>query len=331
MNGTPHIGKLQKITQGQMVFGTMVRPQTKSQKNSARDKTLAQQMRQDNVKILLVNSILNIVINNSDGNLNRQGLFTPSTRSIKVVNANGEPYSLFDHMIELMRTYHQMSINNDPNLGEVQRTLWDFTRNMWLTGDKYSLKIPMNFLSAWMRPEGDKKLPQRQFNLFTIKDGVITENEQNLKILKNHMNDMKINVSKQWLEENFPFKFPYITEVNGKKVINFEEKNYKDFLIDDIGLITYISDIPEADKVKLYNSSVHFLQPRPLVPKPPTIITKAEDLVKDSNSTANAVKNAVNNSEGSKDKEIPRPSKRKRYTAPSYEQTYKETYEKICN
>lgn len=331
MEGKPQIAKLQKVTPGQMVLKSMVKAQGASQKNTARDTELRDQLNQDHVTLKLVGKQLNAFITDADGGIQRTALFTPSTRTVKVTGPDGTTMSLFDHLIELMKVYHQMSADGNPNIGDIQKDLVKFAQNMWLTGDAYSLKIPQNFLGIWVKIKGkDGKSTMTRIPLFEMKNGILTLNENNLQAVKNHMNDMKVNISKMWLEGNEPFNFPYITEENGKKIINFEKKNYKDFLLNSVGLLTYISDIPEQENIRRYNSSVHFLEPSNLIPKPPTINVTQDNVVNNSDSTKKAVDNAVKNAKPTTGKIIKDPSKKKKLEAPSYEQTYKETYEKIC-
>jgi hypothetical protein len=329
MEGRPQIAKVQRVTMGQMVLQAMVKPKSKSQKNTARDSEINQQFRQEHVMLALVGSgQLNVFIQDNDGGINRQAVFTPTTSAIKVAGPDGNSMGLFDYFIELLKTYQEMVINKDPNAQVVYNDLVMFAQNMWFssTARKTALSMPKTLKSITIRPDAKT---EATLSLFDIKNGMVTINEDNVKRIKDVMNNLKLNVAKIWLEGREQFKFPYITEENGKKTINFEDKNYKDFLLDDVGLITYINDIPAKDDIKRYNSSVHFLEPTDLISAPPTITVTQQNIINNSNSSKQAVDNAVNNATPATGV-IKDPTKKRRFSAPSYEQTYKETYEKIC-
>lgn len=328
--GRPQIAKLQKVTVGQMNLGYMTKAQGRSQRNTARDKELTEKMNQDHVSFQLEGNHLNILIEDASGAVNKTALFTPSSRFVKVVGAEGQTYTLFDHAIELMKIYQQMVLDKDPNLTNVKSNLVDFLQNIWLTGSKFNLTIPLTLAS--MSVKASKEDPWMVKKLFNIKDGIITVNEENLKALKNHIEDMKINISKEWIEGKKDFNFPYITEKDGKKIVTFEKRDYKDFLVNNVGLITYISNIPAKEDIKRYNSNVHFLEPSDLIPKNPTIKVTEKQLVNDKNTTEKAVDDAAKTATPTTEtkEEIINPAKKKRLSAPSYEQTYEETYQKIC-
>ena len=100
--------------------------------------------------------------------------------------------------------------------------------------------------------------------------------------------------------------------------------------MNDVGLITYISDIPTKENIRRYNSSIHFLELSDLNPKAPTIIVTQANVVNNSNASKIAVDAAVKNAKVPEGKDIKDPSEGKRFGAPSYQETYKETYKKIC-
>jgi len=333
MEGRPQIAKLQKVSMGQMVLKGLVKPQSKSQKNTARDKDINEQMNQDHVFLKLIGQFLNAFIEDADGGFNKTALFTPSTRAVKVTGPDGNTVGLFDHLVELMRTYQQMLEDGNPNVGTIQRDLVMFAQNMWYSSSNgsASIQMPQNLKSISLRDTNKNGVrTEVRLTLFDIKNGVVTFNEANVNRVRNHMNDMKVNVAKIWLEGKEKFKFPYISQENGKKTINFEEKNYKDFLMNDVGLITYISNIPIKENIRRYNSSIHFLELSDLNPKAPTIIVTQANVVNNSNASKIAVDAAVKNAKVPEGKDIKDPSKGKKFGAPSYQETYKETYEKIC-
>ena len=335
MEGRPQIAKLSKVSMGQMTLGYMSKPQARSQKNTARDKELNEQFRQDHVRFEINGPYLNAVVEDADGGVNKTTLYPPSARAVKVVGPDGKELSLFDHVVELMKTYHQMVADGNSNTTDIQNQLVTFIRNMWLTGNDYTIGLQNN-LKVFTFPitkevdANGKKLYYKENVPVPLFNDDLTINEENLKKIRNHMQDMKINISKKWLENSQQFSFPYIIEENGKKVINFENKNYKDFLLDDVGLVTYISNISDKENIKRYNSAVHFLDPVDLNPKPSVVDVNKSDVVADSNSTKQAVDDAVKNTKAPANKTVKDPSKKRRLKAPSYEQTYKETYKKTC-
>jgi predicted kinase len=337
MDGRPQIAKLSKVSMGQMTLGYMSKPQARSQKNTARDKELNEQFRQDHVRFEINGPYLNAVVEDADGGVNKTTLYPPSARAVKVVGPDGKELSLFDHVVEVMKTYHQMVADGNSNTIDVQNQLVTFIRNMWLTGNDYTIGIQNNlkvFTFPIIKEVGvdanGKKLYQKEIVNVPLFNADLSINEENLKKIRNHMQDMKINISKMWLENSKQFSFPYIIEENGKKVVNFENKNYKDFLLDDVGLVTYISSISDKENIKRYNSAVHFLDPVDLNPKPSVVDVNKSDVVADSNSTKQAVDDAVKNTKAPATKTVKDPSKKRRLKAPSYEQTYKETYKKTC-
>ena len=153
MEGRPQIAKLQKVSMGQMVLKGLVKPQSKSQKNTARDKDINEQMNQDHVFLKLIGQFLNAFIEDADGGFNRTALFTPSTRAVKVTGPDGNTLGLFDHLVELMRTYQQMLEDGNPNVGTIQRDLVMFAQNMWYSSSNgsASIQMPQNLKSILLR------------------------------------------------------------------------------------------------------------------------------------------------------------------------------------
>jgi hypothetical protein len=256
-------------------------------------------------------------------------VFTPRAKDISIVNADGTSYTLFDHLIELMKTFQEMQIANDPNLGNIENELVLFAQNMWYsTGDRQSsLQMPKTLKSIGIRE--DMKNPQKDvlLSLFTIKDGQIIVNEKNIEKVKKHMEQLKVNVAKIWLEGKQQFKFPYVEVKDGKKTINFEPMDYKDFLVNKVGLISYIGEIKTKEELKSYNSSIHFLDPVKLNPTAPAVNVTEEKLINDTNAVEDAVKKAVDNATPVKKSiRIPGKDGGKTFKAPLFDKPY----EKIC-
>ena len=140
-----------------------------------------------------------------------------------------------------------------------------------------------------------------------------------------NINNKKINIFKNWLNGSEKFKFPYITEVNGKKMINFEEKDFKDFLINEVGLLSYVAEIPAQEDIMRHNSTIHFSDPKSLIQPASPISVSEKNVIDDPNAVKDAVKNAINNNKP--EENTPKTTKiGKVFKAPSYE----EIYEKTC-
>jgi hypothetical protein len=146
-----------------------------------------------------------------------------------------------------MKVYHKLKAEGYPRIGDIEAELTKFAWNMWYTGTEASLQIHKSFNNFTLRSTDPKtKLRnEKMLSIFDNVNGEMVVNQENYKKIKSHINNTKVNVYKGWLEGSVQFKFPYITtDENGKKMINFEDKDYKEFLVKDVGLITYINDIP---------------------------------------------------------------------------------------
>jgi hypothetical protein len=329
MQGKTQIAPLQKVSMGQMNLKSLVKSVTLNQKNTARDKELQKMLAQDHVKLELNGQFLNAVITDSKGGVNRTALFPPVSKAVKITTPQGT-YTMFDHLFELMKVYNQLQDDNYSRIGDIKSKLVDFAYNMWLTGynsksEFRGLKIPQTFDSITIQVKNTEgnKVPVRLV-LFTKVNGVITINEDNLKKVKAYVDNMKINIDKTWLETG-KFNFPYITEEDNKKMINFEEKDYRDFLINEAGLSTYINEIPADTDIKRYNSIVHFSEPRSLDSKPSGVAPVSDDtLIKNPDAVKDAVDKAIKDAPTAKDKKVRETNRR--FGTPSYDQIF----EKIC-
>jgi len=331
MKGNIQIAPLQKISMGQMNLKSLVKPVSLNQKNTARDKELQEMLDQDHVKIELNGQFLNAVISDGKGGMSRTALFSPISKAVKITTPQGT-FTMFDHLFELMKVYHELEDSGYSRIGDIKSKLVDFAYHMWLTGNDNKgnfrgLKIPIHFnsITIYVKDKEGNKLPVL-LPLFTRENGVLTINEDNLKKVKSYMDNMKININKVWLD-NGVFSFPYITEENGKKMISFEEKNYRDFLIKDAGLTTYINEIPAEQDIKRYNSIVHFLEPRSLETKPSGVAPVSEEKLKENpNAIKDAVDKAIKETPVNKNKKVRKTNTGRRFNAPSYDQIF----EKIC-
>ena len=331
MQGNVQIAPLQKISMGQMNLKSLVKPVSLNQKNTARDKELQQMLDQDHVKIELNGQFLNAVVSDGKGGISRTALFPPMSKAVKITTPQGT-YTMFDHLFELMKVYHELEYSGYSRIGDVKSKLVDFAYNMWLTGNDSKgnfrgLKIPQNFnsITIYVKDKEGNKLPTLM-SLFTRENGVLTINEDNLKKVKGYIDNMNININKVWLD-NGVFSFPYITEENGKKMISFEEKNYRDFLIKEAGLITYINEIPAEQDIKRYNSIVHFLEPRDLETKTSGVAPVSDEKLKENpNAIKDAVDKAIKETPVNKNKKVRKTNTGRRFNAPSYDQIF----EKIC-
>jgi hypothetical protein len=234
---------------------------------------------------------------------------------------------MFDHLVELMKVYHELKAQGYSRLGDIESQLKNYTRNMWYTGSQAPLEIhkSFNFFSLRrLEPITKKILSDVTLSLFKEVNGEMVVDQDNYKRIKAHVNNTKINVYRGWLESN-KFGFPFITiDDNGKRMINFEEKNYKDFLLKDIGLVSYISDIPKQGNIKRYNSTVHFTEPTDLEPKNSDVVVDEKEMINNDDAMNNAVDDAVKNANPPAGKIIPS-TKGKRF-APKFDKPY----EKIC-
>jgi hypothetical protein len=339
VKGTTYIAPLQKVSQGQMALKGLVSPISVNQKNTARDKDIQDMMLQDHVTLELNGAYLNAVIKDGTGAVNKTALFTPNSGAVKVKTPTGGTYSMIDHVIELMKVYQQMKADGDPNAEQVRDKVVTFARKIWLTGTTKqgidrNLKIfsELKSLQIQRRDTKNKTRIPTVLSIFDDINGVMVPNEENIKRIKVFVDNMKINIDKNWLEAG-TFEFPYITEIDGKKSINFDTKSYRDFLVKDVGLITYINDIPVQKDIRRYSSIVHFLDPKPLDSKPSGVgqVTQ-KDLVNNPDAIEQAVDDAAKTGTSTGTKKVVRKTTggRRRLSAVAFQTQENKNYEKIC-
>jgi hypothetical protein len=216
------------------------------------------------------------------------------------------------------------------NIGDIGAELKTFVNNIWLTGPNHSLQIHKSFKNITIQTKNPNTNLLEPF-LFTVlkeENGEMLPIEENIKKIRKHVNNLKINVYKGWLEKRIPFKFPFIAiDKNGKKVLQFEEKDYKDFLIKEVGLISYIGEIPEQENIKRYNTSIHFSEPHEITEdKPSDVIVTSENIISDPEAVEKAVDAAVEKVVPTSGKVIPNIKKKRYVTSPAFIKPY----EKIC-
>ena len=327
-DGKPQIAKITKISAGQMNLKGLVKPSTKNQKNTARDQDLRDMLDQDHVSLQLnKKGDLVAVITDGNGGTNTTALFPPSSRAIKLSTPDGE-FTLFEHLVELMKVYHELKAAGYTRLGDIEADLNKFVRNIWFTGSKANLEIHKSFNSFTIRTKNSKtgEVKEQTLSIFDNVNGVMIVNENNLKRVAAHINNTKLNVYKSWLDGSVKFKFPFITkDESGARMINFEEKDYKNFIIKEVGVITYINDIPAQGDIKRYNSNIQFEDPTDLEIKPSGVIVDEKKLIDDPKAMENAVNDAVKNNTPATGKKIPS-TKNKIFKAPKFDKNY----EKIC-
>jgi hypothetical protein len=330
-NGKPQIAKVQKISKGIMsALNGKVKVNGKNQLNTARDEKFRNTLNQDHVSLQIApNGNFQAIITDAVGGTNITVLFPPSSRAVKVQSSEGT-FVLFDYIIELMKIYHQMEKDGYKNIGDIGAELKTFVNNIWLTGPNHSLQIHKSFKNITIQTKNPNTNLLEPF-LFTVlkeENGEMLPIEENIKKIRKHVNNLKINVYKGWLEKRIPFKFPFIAiDKNGKKVLQFEEKDYKDFLIKEVGLISYIGEIPEQENIKRYNTSIHFSEPHEITEdKPSDVIVTSENIISDPEAVEKAVDAAVEKVVPTSGKVIPNIKKKRYVTSPAFIKPY----EKIC-
>ena len=287
--GTPQIANITRITAGQIKRTTLVTPSGKNQVSTKTDEDFYNQVSQKNVTLVFnKKGGLNVQLQDVKGAINTFGLYPPETG--KVINKN-TGVSLYDYLINILLVYNQTKARNKVTT-DMDNALQSFVRNMWLTGDMYKLKILHNQGQIYIKGKNDEK-----FTILQIinKDGTI--NEKNNDIAKNFINNIPVNIYKNWLNESVPFKFPRVyTKEDGQKIIGFETLNYKDFLFKQIGLKSNDKDLPAEGEGYRYDSIIEFSDPRDIVEVVPPIITVTEkEMLDNNNIVEDKVEEAINN------------------------------------
>ena len=96
--------------------------------------------------------------------------------------------------------------------------------------------------------------------------------------------------------------------------------------MDEVGMFTYISQVPQQEDIKRYNSIVQFGDPHALVQTAsPIQISEEKILEKPNTAVKDAVKEAVNNTQPAEGKVAKSTKGLKKYKALTYIETYKKT------
>lgn len=323
--GFPQIAKIVTINQGEMNKKSLTKSSAAKQANT-KNADFYNQISQPNVTFKFnTEGDLLAVITAEDGGTNEFGIFPPKTKNVQWTN-DGKITSLFNHLINVMVVYHQMKLRGD-NVTELQNELALFVRNMWLTGENFNLQIPKNFERIRIKDKKSSLLIPKQ--ILNIRNGQIVLNTENIDAARTFMENIQINVSKDWLSGKIKFKYPRIITKNGINVLKFEERDYKDFMFKEIGLSSNVTEIPTIENIKRYNSTIEFTDPTNLIESTtPSITITEEQLLDNQNIVKEQVDDAIKNSENNttEDKnEVEALKKKKKFRAPSYDQIFEKT------
>lgn len=339
--GKPQIARISRITPGVMNFMDMANPSTTTSKNTAKNPEFKEQLMKSNVAFSLnrINGSLNAVVTAPDGAKNTRGLFPSDSRMVSIDVGNG-PVQLSGYVFEVMKTYLEMKLKgeNMAGLGNIENDLIPFIYNIWLTGSNHKLKIPQNFqnirikvpdlaaTTEMRRTDPSAKVVYKdeyykvfEINYATKQVDVIPENLN--KVLK-YINKMPVNIWSQWLDGSKPFRFPAIVQENGEKSIKFVEKDYLQFLMDEVGLKAYFLEIPAGSDIKRYNSIVEYTIPTDLTPTTVNSVSQ-QDIINDSEAVQKQVDENVTAATGNSTvKNMP---KRTKFRAPKLQNIYEKT------
>ena len=324
-NGFPQIAKIVVINQGEMNKKSLTKSSAAKQSNT-KNADFYNQISQPNITFKLNSKgDLLAVITAEDGATNEFGLFPPKTKKVEWTN-DKKTTSLFNHLINVMVVYHQMKLRGE-DVTNLQNELAIFVRNMWLTGEEFKLQIPKNFERIRIRDKKTNTLIPKQ--ILNIRNGQIVLNTENIDAARTFMENIQINVSKDWLSGKIKFKYPKIITKNGVNVLKFEERNYKDFMFKEIGLSSNVTAIPTIENIKRYNSTIEFTDPTNLIENTTPSITITEEQILDNQNIVkeqvdDAIKNSGNNTTEDKN-EVEALKKRKKFRAPSYDQIFEKT------
>lgn len=343
MEGRPQIAKLKRFVGGVANFKDQANPSTVTSKNTAKNPEFkADILKNGHTLEISGKGHLNVVVKAADGSVHTRGLYPSDTRKVSVTTRVGS-FGLTDYVVELMKTYLEMNVQGRNIPGNVHPELVNFIRNIWFTGDLAKLKIPEHFYTVTISiPDAEKyadikktaadpdsvRMPYKKvtLSLFNVDQvgQTVTVNEQNLKTIRNYINNMPVNVYKGWLQQKELFKFPVLVEQNGEKMIKFVEKDYQNFLTDEVGLKGYFLEIPDTADIKRYNSIVEFNTPTDLTPKAPAPVVDQQEIIQDPQAIAKKVAEDIKNATGSS--KVKNVTKRF-FKAPKFELIY----EKTCN
>lgn len=331
LNGKPQIARVINFSQGVMNNKTAANIEGLGRrKQNTKDPNFLKQIKQKHVKLdFRDNKFLFLMIEGSDGSMTEEALFPEHTRYVSFTSNQlpGQPkMQAFDYMLELMKTYHEMRLRNDPSTTDVGNNLNKFLRNFWFTSDK-TFRIQSNLHTVEIK---DRKTGQLvTLHLFQRDDLTKTVTQAPDYIIsqaRNYINNREVNIYKKWLSGAEEFLVPGLVEENGNKKIVFEKKDYTKFLLEDVGLLTTIYEIKPQNEIKRYHSQVHFAEPTNLDVETIEVPTE-EDIVDNENAIEDVVKNeVVSEKPAEAPKELTKIKKKGRWAAPKKENIY----QKIC-
>lgn len=331
MNGTPQISRLVKFTQGHMTGKVLVQPSDKT-KNRAdtRNEDFYDQLMQPHVSFRLSpeGKSLLAVVEDSTGAQNSFGLFPVNTGNvmlrIKKENDQEEDVKMFDHLLDLMKTFNEMMLadNTDPRLGDIGQNLMYFVRHFWFTTDTL-LKIPGNLKNIGIKTGKDSYVTYRE--MWVQSNGQLVPGKpEDIAAVRNYINRRPVNIELSWLKGDRKFLFPYTAMENGQKIVKFVEKDYKDFMFREIGMKADVLEIKSQEDIKRYNSTVHFSDPQDLeketLPPPPSV----DDVIANDNAIGSSINDRIDNADKTENvKTLPKKNPFRR--APMLDRIYKKT------
>lgn len=333
LNNIRQIAKLKEVRQGHFNTKVLVKPSDiKQNRADTRNDDFYKQITQSNISFKLSDSgkALIGVITAKDGAINLFSLFPVNTREVRYKiytdSTSYDDVSSFDHLMDLLKTYNELYIAdpNNPDLQDIDKKLLNFVRNFWFTSPN-TLKIGKN-ASGLYQNIGIKTHYKKVFLIEN--DKVLPGNADEIKMVKEYINNTPVNLSKKWITEEEKFFLPYTVVENGKKTIKFVEKNYIDFLLREVGMKGNTTSIPSQNNLERYNSTIHFYNPTDLDTKIISSVPSEEDLIKSEDSVKKSINDALDNVSDDKlsTKAPVSPKKKNRFrSAPKLQDIYKKT------
>jgi len=323
MAGKPQIAKLVRVKPGHLNKTSLTKNSAADQGSTKNDPNLAAALNQPNVTFTFnQKGNLLAVITDKDGATNQVDLYPPKTKN--VVSSKDSNVSLYKYLIDVMVTLKEMNLAGK-DTSKLEKEFAGFVRRMWLSGDNRMIKINLDSIELKKTKDGNFEV----FQMFTVKNGQVVLNDTDIAKAKGLVENMQINISRDWWSGKVPFKFPKVDVVNGEKVVKFAEFNYKKFLFNNVGLKSNTTEIPDIENLKRYNSTIVFTNPTDLAePAAPAVVTTEKDLLDDPNAIKKGVENAVKSSGDTSTEnaaELEALKKKKKFKAPSYDQIFEKT------
>lgn len=331
MAGEPQISAVTRITQGQFNKKVLVNATNKNRQDT-RNEEFREQLTQPNISFGFsrTSGALIATITAPNGSVNNFALFAPNARYVQVKLSDTQ-FNLTDYVIELMRVYNEVLLRDPKAAEKIQQNLVTFAHNMWLTGADKNVQIPKHMMKVGVKEyiidKSGAKIPSlNYYNLFDVINGELVNKEDNIKLVRNYLNNLPMNVWSKWLSGSEPFMFPVITVLeNGNRTVTFVNKDYKDFLFREVGMKSNVVEIPQQSDLKAYNSIVHFTEGNPLNVVGQVVAPTPQDIIDNPNVIKDSIKNVGDDVEID-NKELDSLKKGKRFKVPGYT----EIFEKIC-